>query len=376
MSSADCEEIAAYQQILEPRKILSKRTGRKGQLTKLEREIGAILALSVDHIEWDVLAHRKDELNRQLLFYSALQTRYEELIVDPGAKEEETRSGEEFRIVYQDLLTRADILLRKIDVYEEGIILADQLLNLQELADDPNDRFWSNYATTEKQNMAFRRRSRTYTADPDVEGLRGDTNRLLLNCFKRASDVSSRREKLSTSPTPSYCTPAALPSSSRLTLDLPKFSGNPVDWANFKSLFTSAMKSAGSSLPEPDKCFHLVCAMETEIARQVVEVAGRGENGYENATRRTGDQLRVQWSSIQSTWSPFSICRSSRTPETVSPLCGPLWRGSVMGSAIAMENCLTSSSQPYSCVTSMTNSWTSGLVTSPGKRRSPRSTTS
>ena len=77
--------------------------------------------------------------------------------------------------------------------------------------------------------------------------------------------------------------------SSKLTLDLPKFSGKPVDWADFKNLFTAAIDKHGAGLIDAERCCHLLKAMTTEEAQKIVQFYSSGKDGYKTALQSLED---------------------------------------------------------------------------------------
>ncbi len=48
MASTDMEEIASYELIADPARVMSKRTARKSQITRIERELNILLAALMD----------------------------------------------------------------------------------------------------------------------------------------------------------------------------------------------------------------------------------------------------------------------------------------------------------------------------------------
>jgi len=78
------------------------------------------------------------------------------------------------------------------------------------------------------------RESMHLTKVPEVQTLRAEIKRLtqtlLVQIAKEQSTIGSTTSTTITTPI-----------ESRLRLDIPKFSGEPTDWMNFKALFTSVM---------------------------------------------------------------------------------------------------------------------------------------
>ncbi len=78
--------------------------------------------------------------------------------------------------------------------------------------------------------------------------------------------------------------------SSKLTLDLSKFSGKPINWINFKQLFTAAIDKHGHhGLIDEEKSCHLLKAMSSEECRRIVQFASTGKDGYKAALQSLED---------------------------------------------------------------------------------------
>ena len=59
-------------------------------------------------------------------------------------------------------------------------------------------------------------------------------------------------------------------SATKLNLELPAFSGNPMDWTDFHALFTASVDKRGVSLVDAEKCCLLLKAMSSEESRRIV----------------------------------------------------------------------------------------------------------
>jgi len=70
---------------------------------------------------------------------------------------------------------------------------------------------------------------------------------------------------------------------SKLRLDLPDFSGHPLDWHHFHELFTSALERTGDDFFDREKACFLLKAMKTTEAEQIVKSHATAEGGYKKA---------------------------------------------------------------------------------------------
>ena len=107
------------------------------------------------------------------------------------------------------------------------------------------------------QGKEFWQKSACYSTDHEIdhlwERIATQYKTILEQVAKEESTIS-----IMSTPVKEIESKLSIPYHSILSLDLPKFSGKPADWENFKLLFTSVMSSAGASLPTPDCCCHLL----------------------------------------------------------------------------------------------------------------------
>ena len=78
-------------------------------------------------------------------------------------------------------------------------------------------------------------------------------------------------------------------SATKLNLELPTFSGNPMDCTDFHALFTASVDKRGVSLVDAEKCCLLHKAMSLEEFRRIVKYYSSGSNGYEAAPKALED---------------------------------------------------------------------------------------
>ena len=78
-------------------------------------------------------------------------------------------------------------------------------------------------------------------------------------------------------------------SATKLNLELPTFSRNPMDWTDFHALFTASVDKRGVSLVEAEKCCLLQKAMSSEESRRIVKYYSSGSNEYEAALKALED---------------------------------------------------------------------------------------
>ncbi len=73
--------------------------------------------------------------------------------------------------------------------------------------------------------------------------------------------------------------------SSKLRLDLPDFSGHPLEWHHFYQLFTSVLDRVGDDFSDREKACFLIKAMKSPEAEQIVKSHATAEDGYRKALK-------------------------------------------------------------------------------------------
>ena len=286
----DDAEIASYKTISDPQKISDKRSARKTQLTKLDNYFKPVFSTSFEKVKLDDLQRRQKELNRQLMFLDALQERYEELLttVSPSTKDDEIASGEAIRARYQVLVDQVQNYIDQVILYEEGMALIDSLEALDRAESLASVIYQDKVKALENRSEAFRKRSRHYETDTEIEPIREKLQALIAAAYDRiARDLSA------TEPTASPVELKEVKPDIRFDIpvkvDMPNFSGDPMDWFTFKDLFTTNLKDGYPKASQNHKATLLAKAMGTDEARRIVNQHAVGDKRYDDALKALDD---------------------------------------------------------------------------------------
>lgn len=205
----DTEEIASYQDITDLKRLQDKRSRHKSQLTKLMNFFTPLFDTSFKRLRRDEVERKHRDIQRQLMFLDALQERIEFVLgtTAPDRLEEERRAAEIVREDYQDLESKVQVLLDKLKVYEEGTDLVDVLSNLHNAKNltSPNHR--EDISEVKLRNTKFRKQSRAFSADSEIEELRGQVSRLLVELDRLVTEehIKSTTEAVKEDKTHNYC---------------------------------------------------------------------------------------------------------------------------------------------------------------------------
>ncbi len=183
-----------------------------------------------------------------------------------------------------------EVLQEKINLYDVGMVVLDSLATLSHVDDITKPIYTAELAKLKEQTSDFRKNTRCFASDPEIERLRSQLTSVTKEIQER---IASEQEAPSTTSTKSSSSDTEIKSvifnSSKLTLDLPKFSGKPVDWADFKNLFTAAIDKHGAGLVDAERCCHLLKAMTTEEAQKIVQFYSSSKDGYKTALQSLED---------------------------------------------------------------------------------------
>ncbi len=182
--------------------------------------------------------------------------------------------------------------MEEVHIYSTGVVILESMSALLDLETPSSPVILSEFKTLKLQISEFRNDSLFYSSDGEISRLRGEISATMKDINERIStaqkvfDESSKCHDLKPS---DMCMKPIVQNSSKLTLDLPKFSGKPIDWIHFKLLFTAAIDKHGHGLIDEEKSCHLLKAMSSEESRRIVKFASTGKDGYKAALQSLED---------------------------------------------------------------------------------------
>ncbi len=287
------EEIKQIQALMDPAKVRAKRTSRKGQLTRMDASIRSLLDTPLASIRPGDVKDRLEEATRLSSLFDTLQERYEELSSELTNfnLEEEVAQGEIVRSENNASIQRLKILMEKVHIYSTGFVILESLSALLDLETPSSPVILSEFKTLKLQISEFRKDSLFYSSDGEISRLRGEISATMKDINEQISTAQKEFDKSNKChdlPSEVYMKPI-VQNSFKLTLDLPKFSGKPIDWIDFKLLFTAAIDKHGHGLIDEEKSCHLLKAMSSEESRRIVQFASTGKDGYKAALQSLED---------------------------------------------------------------------------------------
>ena len=253
----------------------SRRSSRKGFITGAETHyIDNMIPLPLHSHRIADLERHLTELKKHVAFYNSLHVRYLTLTSpegDPSADDFEAH--ELVRICYDELFANHQGLVDTVKVYSQGA----NLLTEFEYFESEDDKSSCRDAILELQRKVgnFRTAASPY-AHPDLDSFVGNLTRRANLLVKNSKPIAAAIPVISATSSPSAA-PVAATSTLRTILpqlNLPSFSGDPLDWTSFWSLLSSIL-TAHPGLPNIQKTTLLLSTLtRSEYIHYDTQAAG------------------------------------------------------------------------------------------------------
>ncbi len=190
---------------------------------------------------------------------------------------------EEVKDLHRDLLRQIDTLKTRHSHYQEALIIQNEFDSFMEVSDPDVPEFEKEVAKVQKRLNLYLQQTISFTEDEELAPLRHKVQSQLSQISKelaksRKKRIEDRKKSSESDKDKGEC--ITYQECSRFDLDMPTFSGKPLDWRPFYQLFSSTLKSRGKHLNDNEKTCLLLKVMKDEDARQVVLLHSQREGGY------------------------------------------------------------------------------------------------
>ncbi len=250
----------------------AKRSARKGKITRLKKRLDEFALTPLEELQSYSLNKLRDDLYKEKKLHEALQYRCEQLLeAKVGVTEEqitkEIETGEESNDLHSDILHQADVLKVTLGHYLEAQGIQREYDTLVEVSDPSVGEFEKDCSKVQRKISVFLNQTASFNK-PSIMNIRETFIKHEMDIVARLNNSrGSRRDKRDSSAADTSTSEAPRPSrSSKLRLDLPDFSGHPLDWHHFHQLFTSALDRAGDDFSDREKACFLIKAMKSPEA--------------------------------------------------------------------------------------------------------------
>ncbi len=229
-----------------------RRSARKGRLTRLSNKLTDFEAAPLNELQATLLARLRDDLVKETKLYNALQTKVEQLLeAKQGITEDDLTKEIDGCIMvgeaHSEIVLRADTLKQTLNYYLDAELIQQEVDTLMNHSDPSAGEFEKDCSRIQRKISTFLQQTASFHAPTVADSRRLFENYLVDITVKLKEGRSKRRERkvdmdasITERPKPSW--------GSKLRLDLPTFSGHPLEWHHFCELFTSALDRAGGVL--------------------------------------------------------------------------------------------------------------------------------
>ena len=198
----------------------------------------------------------------------------------------EIEAAEESNELHSDILHQADVLKTTLGYHLDAQGLQREYDTLVEISDLSVGEFEKDCSWLQKKITTFLNQTATFS-EPGVMVIRETFVKHEADVAARLNEArGSRRDRRDRVIADSSLSEAPRPSrSSKLRLDLPDFSGHPLEWHHFYQLFTSVLDRVGDDFSDREKACFLIKAMKSPEAEQIVKSHATAEDGYRKALK-------------------------------------------------------------------------------------------
>ena len=264
---------AALADITDVRTLKGKRTARKGNLKRLSNHLAGLRDTPLERLRTSDLEHKLDSVADNIIAFDLIQDRIDELSSDDSIAIEETDTMDQRRL-NTELLDAYQENMDAAKAWMAGDRLQDKvhdLMAMDSLDDQYHkqtyDRVVSDFDTFRQSIKKIPTRTVLCAMKDDLQPVIRDLCTRIHKDLRVAAasgrSPDARSNHGSTPPTHHH--------HSKLCLELPKFTGDLLQWKDFWNLFNAVIE--GEHLSDREKICHLQTAMRSEEAKTVVRHA-------------------------------------------------------------------------------------------------------
>ena len=285
------DDISAINEITKLDVAKGKRTFRRGRITHWKGQLDDYIAKPLSAINTTELDELKQDLYREVKYHVALQNRYELLLEEKDISEaeltDELTTSEKVKDSHRRYIRQIDALKTRHQYYQDALMIDNEYDTFIETSDPSIPEFEKEVNRVQKRLSTFIQQTLALAEDEDLQPIRKKMKDHLTHVTKTLTESRKKRAEARKKPSAETDKDKSEHTSYherfRFDLDLPNFSGKPLDWRPFFDLFSSTLKSRGKHLTDNEKTCLLLNAMKDEEAYQVVFLHSQGEGGYEKA---------------------------------------------------------------------------------------------
>lgn len=264
-----------------------KRGHRRGQITRIQRRLSALLSKDLREIAMTEIDSLKADFDHEVKLHEVIQEQIEDLVsIDESALSAESTEREVRDDTHYSIRQELNKLRCELEIWQAGTDLSAELDSLLTIREPSRTHDQESFKDFKKEVSALARKASSYFTNEHIHTIISQLREGVTALHNNIRAAEGR----STLPAATTTERPTMYRGTKLKLDLPTFSGQPPDWLHFYDMFSSALDRAGDEYSEREKSCFLLKAMEETEAKEIVKSYANSENGYTEALEALKDR--------------------------------------------------------------------------------------
>ena len=279
------------------RTLLSKRSARKGTITRMHHDLGLDHASKLSMLDTYDIQEKLDTVLKNQKKFELIQARVEQ-VANPEELKSDEATLKDQRAGISTVRKMMETTLKAHEFHVEGKCLYEDLEEFAACRDFSNPQVFTLLQSFEQRHLQLRRTTYAYEVFKDIQ----DLMKLLKS---NLASLRSKVEEAVSTPTsiPMVSTPrsgtAREPTQdrSKLEIELPTLSGDPLQWNKFWKLF-SRLIDKETDITDEEKTYFLIQSMRDSESETCARSAATYSDSYSSvveALQRKYDRPRANY---------------------------------------------------------------------------------
>ena len=259
----------------------AKRVARKGSIKRLEKHLDKLAGVTLARLHLTDTERKMAVLQENIQAYDFIQERISQVCTTEQLEAEEEDEMKQ-RSHHAELQEAYQILVDACQAWHHGYQIQETICELFDSEDVIGTYARKAYEQVAADLKEYRRTIMKMPPDEELNRLRDELN----PAFRELTTKMDEELRLATTPDisasshHSSASPVtARPPPSKLKLEIPRFSGDILQWKDFWHVFSSIMEKE-TTLSDAEKICHLTTAMQSPEAKTVVQRAAGATDSY------------------------------------------------------------------------------------------------
>ncbi len=247
-----------------------QRAQKRGAVTRLSKKLAGLTSQPLAELTLSSVKSLLRQFKLEFQSHDSIQDRIDDALAnDPDALDAEFAEREKHGDLHSDLsiyFKQTEDLIDRINAYSAGhsLLLLLRSFTNQSVCPPVISQFQSALSD-------YKALSATYTPFQSVPELADLFSRVSTAVSKASDHIASAPPAPSAAASPAPATPSARPNRiAHLSVDLPKFDGNPLNWSHFENLFNSTLRNRADTFCNADKRSLLANAIVAKEGQEIL----------------------------------------------------------------------------------------------------------